>query len=83
MSAYCEDQTSAAHNHLRPLQVLELTCGRETKDRETERSGSDTHMLVENSSMHNITLLSNPTLELERVTAEQMAALHLVFLQKC
>lgn len=44
MSAYCEAQASAAPNHLHPLQVLELTCGRETKEkkkeeRETERGG--------------------------------------------
>lgn len=55
----------------------------ERQKTERKRGQAQTHILVENSSMHNITLLSSPILELERVTAEQMAALHLVFLQKC
>ena len=37
MSVDCENQASTAHNHLHPLQVLQLTCGRETKERERKR----------------------------------------------
>lgn len=51
----------------------------ERQKRERKRSQAQIHILVENSSMHNITLHFNTILELERVTA---AALHLVFLQK-
>lgn len=54
----------------------------ERQKTERKRGQAQIHILAENSSMH-ITLLFSPILELERVTAEQMATLHLVFLQKC